>query len=392
MDREQQLSVYYDDVSLEHMIPEGVSYRGSTDIIPVSSPHPDQPDRIRNIRGIIQNTLSEYAVWEKITPATTEQLGTVHDSDYIESVARFSEQGGGWFTTDGTGGNEKTYSAAKHAAGGAIQAVRQAIQGNKTAVPYALARPSGHHAQPSQADGSCFFNNAAVAAEIALNEGSVKKVAILDWDVHHSNGTQEIFYDRDDVLCISIHNGHGSWNSVSHPQTGRPAECGTGPGEGYNVNIPVPFGTGNQGYGYVFHYLVEPIISEFDPDILVVSSGTDAGCMDPQGRNLVTMSGFNQLGRIARRLAREYAEDNLAIIQEGGYNLNQLAFGTLAVLEGVLGITLDFSDEPEDWHDDPFMFYDHENLDGAVEAVHIVGSQYARYWPLVFSSRETSCR
>ncbi|MFB6220907.1 MAG: class II histone deacetylase [Halolamina sp.] len=358
MSESPDLTVYYDDVFLEHAPPSGAFEMPPSDLLAVDEPHPDRRERIQNVRQAIRETLDDLTGWPAVTPATDEQLERVHDPAYLAELREHSETGGARLTRT-TAVSEKTYEAARHAAGAAIQAAEQAAS-NDRSVPYALVRPSGHHAQPAQADGFCYVNNVAVAAEELLRRADIDRIAILDWDVHPGNGTQEIFYDRDDVVFLSLHNDFGAWGP-SHPQTCRLDERGTGDGEGYTVNIPLPPGTGDAGYDYAFKRIVEPVVSSFDPDLVLVSAGQDPGQLDPTARNLVTKAGFENLGQRVRGLADAVADGRLAIVQEGGYQYSHLAFATLGVLEGVLdydtgvedpwGLLEEYEPPARDWVD-----------------------------------------
>lgn len=364
------LAVYYDDVCLAHEAPDGEFEAEWSGRLAVREPHPDRPERIRNVRSIIEHELGEHTTWESVEPASVEALSRVHETEYVRAVEAFSDAGGGRYTPE-TGGNEATYEAARYAAGAARDAALAALEAD--VVPYALVRPSGHHAQSDQADGYCFFNNAAVAAEAALTREAVDEVAILDWDVHHGNGTQEIFFDRDDVLVVNLHNAHWSWNPDTHPQSGDVAETGDGAGDGYNVNVPLPPGTGDEGYRYALERIVEPIVGAFGPDLLLISAGADPGTIDPLGRNVVTKAGFESLGAYARALAADYAEGNIALIQEGGYQISHLPYATLGVLEGVLGVDTGV--------EDPFAWLD-EDLRAARRTVDDVAATHAAHWPI----------
>jgi acetoin utilization deacetylase AcuC-like enzyme len=372
MNETSALTVFWDDRCLEHEPPDGEFEAAWTGRLAVKEPHPDRPERIRNIRHIIEQTIADRVTFAAVTPATRSQLERVHESAYIDEFRAFCDAGGGRMTAD-TGANEASFSAARHAAGAAAQAAVHAVERGLTDVPYALVRPSGHHAQPAQADGFCFFNNVAVAAEHALATTETRRVAIIDWDVHHGNGTQECFYDRDDVLVVGIHNDHWSWDPEAHPQTGDVDEVGRGAGEGYTLNVPLPPGTGDEGYGYVFDRIVEPVVTAFDPDLVLVSAGQDGGTVDPLGRNVLTKDGFERLGRRVRELAATTAEGRLALVQEGGYQLSHLAYATLGVLEGVL--------DHETGIDDPMAWMD-EDLDSARRAVDDIADFHSAYWPL----------
>ncbi|MGQ3413734.1 class II histone deacetylase [Natrinema sp. LN54] len=366
------LCVYYDDAALAHAPPVGEFDMPWTDRLAVKQSHPDRRERIENVVSIIRSELDDRTTWAEIDPATESELRRVHTASYIDAIRTWAEDGGGRLTTE-TGGNAETYRAALTAAGGAVAAAEHAVTADRSDVPYALVRPSGHHAQPSQSDGFCFFNNVAVAAAHLLETGQADRVAVLDWDVHHANGTQEIFYDRDDVLVVSLHNDHWSWDEETHPQSCDLTERGTGNGTGYTVNVPLPAGTGDDGYRYAIDELVEPVMASFDPDALLVSAGQDAGTMDPLGRNTVTKPGFESLGARARTLSDEYADGSLAIVQEGGYHVTHLAYATLGVLEGAL--------ELESAIDDPFTFMP-GNTDLAEQAVDRARQAHREYWPL----------
>ena len=372
MAHEPRLSVFYDDVFLTHEAPDGTFEYPADDHLAVTEPHPDRPARLRNVKRTIETALADYSTWESVTPATRDQLEAVHDPDYLDEFEAFCARGGGRVTLS-TAANEATYEAARHAAGATVQAAMRALETDGSEVPYALVRPSGHHAQPAQWDGYCFINNAAVAAEHALATGAVERVAIVDWDVHPGNGTQEVFYDRDDVLFVSLHNDFGAWDPETHPQTGGLEEVGVGDGEGYTVNVPLPPGTGDAGYGYAFERLVEPVVAAFDPDLLLVSAGQDGGIIDPSARNMLTKDGFHDLGERMRRLADAHADGSLVVVQEGGYQISHLAFATLGVLEGVLGVETDV--------EDPFAALD-EYLPPARTWVDEAVAAYADYWPL----------
>lgn len=372
MTTDPRLTVFFDDRFLDHEPPAGEFEAEWTGRLAVKEPHPDRPERIRNIRRIVEHELDDHVAWADVTPASRETLKRVHTPAYIDEFERFCAAGGGRLTAE-TGANEASFEAARWAAGAAVQAADHAVANAPDRIPYALVRPSGHHAQPAQADGFCFFNNVAVAAEHALATTGVERVAVVDWDVHHANGTQECFYERDDVLVVSIHNDHWSWDREAHPQTGDLDEDGRGVGEGYTVNVPLPAGTGDDGYAAVFERIVEPAVTAFDPDLLMVSAGQDGGTVDPLGRNVITKSGFEQLGRRARELAEATADGRLALVQEGGYQISHLAYATLGVLEGALGAETGIED-PMAWMD--------EDLTSARRAIDRIVEYHSAHWPL----------
>ncbi|WP_101297182.1 arginase family protein [Halegenticoccus soli] len=361
---------------LDHEPPAGAFKFPRTPIVAVDEPHPDRRERVENLKRMLERAFPERARFETATRATRGEIERVHDPDYVGWLESFCADGGGRIGDTTTGANEATFDAARYAAGTAVRAARDAVDGSD-AIPYALCRPSGHHAQSDRADGFCFLNNVAVAAAAAV-AGGVERVAIVDWDVHHCNGTQEIFEAREDVLVVSAHHDHGSWHPEYHPQEGTLDEVGTGDGEGYNVNVPLPPGTGDRGYERLFERIVEPVVREYDPELILVSAGQDAGAADPNGRNLVTRAGFRTLGHRIRRLAADVADDRLALVQEGGYQQSHLSFATLGVFEGVLGHTVDLerygTDDPFDWLDEPTDLVN-SWIDDAVE-------YHSDYWPL----------
>jgi acetoin utilization deacetylase AcuC-like enzyme len=216
------------------------------------------------------------------------------------------------------------------AAGAALDAADAVLSG-ATHLAFCLVRPPGHHAARASNDGYCHVNNAAVAANRAAAAGH--RVAILDFDVHHGNGTQSIFYDRNDVLCVSLHMNHGAWDEgLPHPETGSASEVGVGAGVGFNVNVPLDFGVGDSGYMRAFDALVAPEVDAFKPTFIVIACGVDGSQMDPNGRQLLTTKGFFDLGRACRKLADKHASSRAVITLEGGYHVSYAAFCVHAVL------------------------------------------------------------
>jgi acetoin utilization deacetylase AcuC-like enzyme len=232
-------------------------------------------------------------------------------------------------------------------------------------------RPPGHHASQRTADGYCFLNNTALAAERARRRG-VERVAIVDWDVHHGNGTQTLFAARDDVLTVSLHMRHRSWGP-SHPETGAPDELGTAAGEGFNANVELPLGTGNGGYLAAWDRVVEPLVDAFAPGLVIIASGQDANQFDPNGRQCIDMAGFRALGERARALADRHG-GRLLLVQEGGYARSYSALCLHATLEGVLGTGPMLPDPIAFLPDEP------ERADAAIEAARAV---LAPYWEVL---------
>lgn len=325
---------WHDDVLL-HDTGAGLFEAPDTELLEVSEPHPEGLARIRNMRHLFRRgPLADRLAWAEGRHATIDELRMVHEPVYVDGVRSLSERGGGRVSAT-TVASAQTFSAARAAAGTAIAAT-EAVLGGETNVSYALVRPPGHHAQPAQTDGYCFFNNVAVAAEVAIQRHGVERVAIVDWDVHHGNGTQECFYTRPDVLTISLHMAHGAWGPT-HRQTGGPEEVGRGAGSGANVNLNLPLGTGDEGYARAMERAVVPIVDDFRPELLLIGAGQDASQFDPNGRQSVSMAGFRRLGEIARALAARHCDGRVVLVQEGGYAPSYAAWCAHATLEGVLG-------------------------------------------------------
>ncbi|KAI5069255.1 hypothetical protein GOP47_0015556 [Adiantum capillus-veneris] len=277
--------------------------------------------------------------------------------DYIQELLDADAHGGRVFST-GTKLVQGSLNAALLAAGTTLEAMKSILEG-RNRLAYALIRPPGHHAQPTQADGYCFLNNAGLAVQLAIASG-IKRVAVVDIDVHYGNGTAEGFYDRDDVLTISLHMNHGSWGP-SHPQTGLPNEVGKGKGAGFNLNIPLPNGCGDKGYEYAMQEMAIPVVAKFRPEIIVMVVGQDSSAFDPNGRQCLTMAGYCRLGQLVRDQAELYSDGRVLLVQEGGYHITYSAYCLHATIEGVLHL-------PTPTLSDPIAYYpEDENL--AVVAV-----------------------
>jgi acetoin utilization deacetylase AcuC-like enzyme len=264
--------------------------------------HPERPERL----AAILEAVPDYT---EPRPATVDELCAVHERGYVEAIRLFSESGRtGWLDGD-TLCTPSSYDLAVLAAGAAIEAVER--EG------FALARPPGHHALADRAMGFCLFNSIAVAARFAQRELGVGRIAILDWDVHHGNGTQETFWDDPSVLFVSLH------EYPFYPGSG-------GPGEGNEttVNVPLDGGSGDGEYLEVMSQVVEPAIAAFEPDLLLVSCGFDAAADDPLGGMELTPGGFAELARRAGMLCQRRA-----FVLEGGYNVATLPGLVRAVLE-----------------------------------------------------------
>jgi acetoin utilization deacetylase AcuC-like enzyme len=329
------MDLFWHDDALRHDTGSGLFEQPPSPLLDEPELHPENAVRIRNMKAILERgPLAAHIRRRDGRHADPEELLLMHDEDYVDSVREFCLAGGGILTWS-TPVSQESWDAALAAAGTTLAAC-DAVLGGETEVAYALVRPPGHHAQPAQADGYCLFNNVALAAELARRRG-VDRVAILDWDVHHGNGTQECFYERDDVLTVSFHMRHGAW-SEAHPQTGAPDELGEGAGAGFNVNVELPPGTGDGGYLRAFEEIVAPVVDRFAPGLLLVACGQDANQFDPNGRQCVSMDGFRRLGEATRALAERHTDGRVVLAQEGGYARTYSAYCLHATLAGVLGV------------------------------------------------------
>ena len=286
--------------------------------------HPENPDRLRAIReGLKRKHGVEYV---DADPASEAAIEAVHDDGYVAEIRDFCESGGGNWDPD-TVASEGTWEAALAAAGLAQWAAEEALVGaDGREAPFALGRPPGHHAVPDDAMGFCFVNNAAVAAQSVLNSDDADRVAIFDWDVHHGNGTQDVFYDRGDVFYASIH------EAGLYPGTGDLEETGEGDGEGTTMNAPLGAGAGDADYLAVIDDALRPAVERFDPDLLLVSAGFDAHRHDPISRMRVSTEGYALMADRMRTLADD-SEAGLGFVLEGGYGLDTLSEGVAIVHE-----------------------------------------------------------
>lgn len=265
-------------------------------------------------------------------PVSDEILYAVHAEEYVASVRALAAAGGGRLDPD-TVVSAASYDAARAAAGAASDAVAR-VFGHDVPAAFAAVRPPGHHALRSHGMGFCLFNNVACAAVAARLRHGAERILILDWDLHHGNGTQDIFYRDGSVLFVSVHQEH--W----YPGTGSWDEVGSGAGEGFTVNIPLPAGTGDEGYRRVFEEVIVPLGRAFRSDLMLVSAGYDAHAGDPLGGMLVSTAGFGTLTRLAREAAG--GSTRMVAVLEGGYHLSHLSdsvLATLSVLGGGAGPT-----------------------------------------------------
>ncbi|WP_257347370.1 class II histone deacetylase [Pseudalkalibacillus decolorationis] len=302
--------------------------------------HGESPKSKRRVKNLLERSgfINELTV---ITPrpATREEIELNHIPSYVDKVKQLSD------TTGGDAGElalvgRGSYEIALLSAGGAITSVDAVMKG-KVQNAYALTRPPGHHAEREQGMGFCLFNNVAVAARYAREEYGLKRIMILDWDVHHGNGTENAFYDDPNVLFFSLHQ---EFNFP--PDRGSAEDIGAGEGKGYNVNIPLPAGTGNAGYLYALEKAVVPKADEFKPELVIVSAGQDASVFDPLGQMIVTAEGFGELTSIVKGIAERHCEGRLVVCHEGGYSPAYVPFCTLKIMESLSGLQSKVTEDP----------------------------------------------
>jgi acetoin utilization deacetylase AcuC-like enzyme len=264
-------------------------------------------------------------------PATEKEILRLHTRDYLERIKALSADNGGdagELTPFGPG----SYEIALLAAGGVITAIDAVLDGVVDNV-YALTRPPGHHAEPDRGRGFCIFGNAAIGALHAREARGLERVAVVDWDVHHGNGTQKAFYPDPTVLSISLHQ-----DNCYPPDSGHVHEIGEGAGEGFSINVPLPPGSGAGAYIAAFERVVAPALRAFKPDLIVIASGLDANMMDPLARMMVHSAGYRRLTRIMLDVAEEVCEGKLVVEHEGGYSSAYVPYCGLAIVEELAGV------------------------------------------------------
>ncbi len=285
----------------------------------VSAGHPESADRLRAIRDLLE----EKGQWERYPrveakAAGWEEIALVHPVEYIHRVEVATQGGQAYFDSPDTEVSSGSFLAARKVVGAGLQAVDDVLSG-KSRTAFILGRPPGHHARPATAMGFCLFANAALAASYACQAHQVERVAIIDWDVHHGNGTQEIFFESDRVFYISTH------EFPLYPGTGCRDEKGLGAGRGYTLNFPLAAGKGDRDLLNIFGGEVADALRAYRPELILRSAGFDAHELDPLGHMNVTAEGFERLTLLVRRLAGEYSQGRVISFLEGGYHLAALA-------------------------------------------------------------------
>jgi acetoin utilization deacetylase AcuC-like enzyme len=292
--------------------------------------HVECADRLVAInRALDESGLRDELLALAPRAATQSELQAVHSKSHLEAVQHFGEHGGGYLDAD-TYMNSDSWEAALWAAGGALRAVEAVVQG-ECQNAFALVRPPGHHATATRAMGFCLVNNIAIAARHALNTLGLERVAIVDYDVHHGNGTQDILYSDPRVLFCSTH------ASPFYPGTGLLHEIGEGEGHGKTLNVPLPLGVGDKGYEQVFTEVVIPALHTWQPQLLLVSAGYDSHWSDPIGPMVVSVAGFGRLTQMLYAVAADVCDGKMVLLLEGGYSLRALGPCVVAALRVLLG-------------------------------------------------------
>lgn len=301
--------------------------------------HPECPERLQHIVA----ALRQAGLWDACLQvparlAATDDLLRVHSADHIDRIDHLSGMGGLVPETPDTVVSAATFRCASLASGGVTAAVDAVVDG-PAANALCLHRPPGHHAERAQAMGFCYFNHVAVGARYAQKRHGLGKIAIIDWDVHHGNGTQHAFYERDDVLTISLHQ-----EGCFPPGYSGAEDRGAGAGEGFNINIPLLPGGGHAAYEYAMARMVEPAIRRFDPDLIIVASGFDAGGFDPLARMLLHSESYRALARRVLALADAHCDGRVVVVHEGGYAESYVPFCVHAVVEELAGESMNIED------------------------------------------------
>ncbi|HWD85413.1 MAG TPA: histone deacetylase [Solirubrobacteraceae bacterium] len=311
------------------MAPPAVLFSHGSSLEHDTGEHPERRERIVAVMAELERL--DWLGYERVqSPAVSRDvLQRVHPEAYIEAIEQLSADGGGFLDAD-TVISRGSFQAALHGAGGAVALVERLLAAGPGAVGFSAHRPPGHHALPRRPMGFCLFNNIAVAARHALATGDVERVLIVDWDVHHGNGTNDVFHDAADVLFTSIH----QW--PLYPGTGPGSDVGAGVGRGYTINLPVPSRSGDAVFVSLVRDVIVPVARAYRPGLILVSAGFDAHEGDPLAGCRVSDAGFGAMATLLRDLASEL-EAPIGAVMEGGYALEPLARGvalTMDVLRG----------------------------------------------------------
>ena len=303
--------------------------------------HAESPERVQRAHRLLEASGVIAQLESLAVPlGDPHDIGRVHTAAHIDAIHAACAQGVHQTVGPEARVGPASWEPALLAVGATTAAVDWALErpGGRA---YALVRPPGHHASSAQAMGFCLFNNVAIAARRAQDEHGARRVAIVDWDVHHGNGTQDVFYDDADVLFVSLHQ-----DDLYPRGRGGLTERGAGAGDGATVNVPLPAGSGDAGYLAACERVVVPALRRFRPELILVSSGQDAAASDPLGRMSVTAEGFRGMMRLMVGAAEELCQGRVVAVQEGGYSIDHMPFCVLATVEALAGLEPSFAADP----------------------------------------------
>lgn len=303
--------------------------------------HPETPSRLR----VIMRELSKSGILENercslVEPeiASINSLQLIHDSKYIQRIKRFCDSGGGLLDKEDTVVSKESYDVARLATGGTVKAT-DLVMRKKHKNGFAFVRPPGHHAGSGYPKGFCLFNNVAVAASHLLENYGLNRVLVIDVDSHHGNGTQEIFYKSNKVLYVSLHE-----DPIEFPLEGFVDEVGEKEGSGYTVNVPLPYGTGDRIYLKAFNEIVVPIINQYKPQFILVSTGFDSHYADPIGNLYLSAFSYAKIFDQLLEVATKYCQGKLVAVLEGGYSLSFIGRMACTVIANMVEIPYDLKD------------------------------------------------
>lgn len=374
-----EVGFVYDDRYLQHNPGTEMFWTEQGQLpVPFVEPtlHPSSYRLVMRTKHLLDLTgLTSHMLRIEPRPATVEQLTVFHTSDYVERVRQLSAQGSGDAGEHAPVG-PGSYEIALLSAGGAISAVDAVMHGTVRRA-FVNGRPPGHHALADRGMGYCLFNNVVIAARHAQNAYGIRRVLIVDWDVHHGNGTQEAFYADPSVLFVSLHQ-----DGLYPDDIGLLQQTGVGRGDGTTVNLPLPAGCGDAVYRAAFERIVLPIARAFGPELILVSAGQDASTMDPEGRMCLSSNAYRWMTSALMDLAAEVCTGRLVILQEGGYSELYAPYCTLGIVESLTGVRTNLP-EPLD----PGVLQRRPDIaaigPGAEAALKEIEATQAAYWPVL---------
>ncbi len=293
--------------------------------------HPEKPERLRKIISSIREDPELENELNFLPPekASRSDIKRVHDSDYVDKIEDLSEKGER-LDLD-TPVCHDTFDLSLLSAGGVIK-LTQSVAGSDFSNGFSLNRPPGHHAKKSEGGGFCYFNNIAIAARKLLEENEVDRIMIFDFDAHHGNGTQDIFYEDDEVLFMSFHQS----GETLFPESGFPGEVGSGNGEGFTFNVPFSPGAGNKKYYAGLKQFFEPVVEQYNPDMILVSAGFDADFRDPLTRLELSSNGYQVMGDFLIRKAEEICDGRISFVLEGGYEVEASSISVTKIIKSLV--------------------------------------------------------